>query len=397
MMNHRYYTFILLLLAVLLCFTGCRSDIPAGEDPAAAATSPTLSPTKPPAAPTVPATEPTPTEPIGTLSLDISEITLWSKGMSRPVYNGTIHPALVSFESSNEEIATFCNGVITAVGPGIVTLSASYADRQISCTVTCSFPPEPDRTAQSAPKSLGHAGHGSAADAGTYEVAKPDFPQPPQPTHSAPSRDLRDPVLDPPEVFAEASSFFDDAAFLGDSVSVALANRALSTGELGNALFLPRVSYGLGNAVYSVMLLNYQGQEMAPEDVLAQSGVKKVFIMLGMNDIALYGVDQTMEHWEIFISRIREKCPDIQIYIQSMTPIWTGGEKGELHNPRINAYNARLPEFAAEHGCYYIDIHAYMVDSTGGLASRYTSDNYVHLSADGAQVWIDILKAYACY
>lgn len=36
-------------------------------------------------------------------------------------------------------------------------------------------------------------------------------------------------------------------------------------------------------------------------------GSKKVFIMFGMNDIGLYGIDDTIENMKTLTSRIKEK------------------------------------------------------------------------------------------
>jgi lysophospholipase L1-like esterase len=136
---------------------------------------------------------------------------------------------------------------------------------------------------------------------------------------------------------------------------------------------------------------------MSIEDAVAATGAKKVFIMLGMNDIALYGIDATMEYWVTLLSRIRQKCPDVQIYIQSMSPIWTGGEVGALRNENADRYNQRLQTFAAQQGCGYIDVASYLKDSTGGLATRFCSDNYVHLTYAATERWVQVLKAYTGY
>jgi len=85
--------------------------------------------------------------------------------------------------------------------------------------------------------------------------------------------------------------------------------------------------------------------------------------------------------------------PDVAIYIQSGTPIYNGGQTGNLTNEVMDHYNELLQQFAYQNGCYYIDIASYMKDSTNGLDARYCSDKYVHLNWSGIQLWINILKA----
>ena len=133
---------------------------------------------------------------------------------------------------------------------------------------------------------------------------------------------------------------------------------------------------------------------MSPEDAIAASGVKKVFIMLGMNDLNIYGIDGTIDKWGILTQRIKAKSPDVTIYVQSMSPVLTGAESGKLNNTTIDQYNAKLQAFAASNGFVYIDVASSLKDSSNGLASAYCSDGFVHLSPAGADVWIHVLEEF---
>ncbi len=214
-----------------------------------------------------------------------------------------------------------------------------------------------------------------------------------KPVEGVPTAGSRSPVIFPPEPSGKPCTFYNDAAFIGDSVSVMLTWYAQGTGLLGDPLFLTKECYGIAHAVGGSMLFDYNGTQMAPEDILAAAGVKKVFIMLGMNDIG-YSTDYIMNGWRTVIGRIREKCPDIKIYIQSCTPIWTGGERGALTNENMNMFNGRLKEVAEELGCTFVDVAPYFKDSTGGLATEYCSDSYVHLTNAGVAAWTKFLIAY---
>ena len=76
------------------------------------------------------------------------------------------------------------------------------------------------------------------------------------------------------------SAWFDDAAFIGDSVTLKLRNYHMSTGALGNATFLCVGSYSVNNAVTGQLYLSYKGQDMSPENALAACGAKKVLSCL---------------------------------------------------------------------------------------------------------------------
>ncbi len=214
--------------------------------------------------------------------------------------------------------------------------------------------------------------------------------QPPKPT---------DPLDNPPPVGNSAptdasTAFFNESAFIGDSVTLKLRNYNTSKGVLGNTTFLCQGSYSVAHAVNDTMYLNYQGSEITPQDALAACGAKRVFILLGMNDIALHGIDKTMENWAALVANIRSKCPEIEIYVQSGTPIYLAGEIGSLNNANMDKYNLRLQAFAAENGCTYVDVNTPFKNSSGGLAGAYCSDQYVHFTDAACQLWVKILMEY---
>ena len=300
-----------------------------------------------------------PEEPFG---LNKTEITLVTQGEVWVLYEGNADMTKITFSSEDETVATFFNGIVTARNSGTTTVHADYEGERYSCVVNCNlrFFPEDGQDQNVSP-------YGN----------DPDYP-----------------VQAPPEESKVDSSFFDDAVFIGDSVTLKLSYYAASSGELGKATFLTRGSYSAGNAATDGMLLSVQGQELTIEEAVKASGAKKVFIMLGMNDIALYGADKTVENYQTLIGRIQTACPNVKIYVQSMTPIWTGGETGGLTNSNVDSFNQKLEAAVTAAGCCYIDVASYLKDQNGGLATLYCSDAFAHVNDTGSAAWIQVLKAY---
>ena len=188
--------------------------------------------------------------------------------------------------------------------------------------------------------------------------------------------------------------FYDDAAFLGDSISYSLMLHHTKTKDFGEAQFLVRDSIGVHNAVSEAIGIFHQGKIITPWDALKITGAKKVFIMLGINDVSNYGIDSTIEKWGELLQRIRTACPDIQVYIQAQTPMWNLVETNNMTNEKIDQYNQRLKEFAEANGCVFLDLTACLKDSDNRLADAYTSDYYVHMNTEGTAVWAKALKEY---
>lgn len=96
---------------------------------------------------TEPTTEPTeateattaPTLPDIELKLNREDFTLSSAGATHKLYTGEIDLSLITFYSEDDSIATFVNGVVTAVGRGTVTVYAEYNGQKVECIVRCVF------------------------------------------------------------------------------------------------------------------------------------------------------------------------------------------------------------------------------------------------------------------
>ena len=159
--------------------------------------------------------------------------------------------------------------------------------------------------------------------------------------------------------------------------------------------FLVRGGISLESAVSGRWEVFYQGVSYSFGDALAACGADKAFIMMGANDLAQFGIDGTFDYYETFMEQVEEKNPDVEIYIQSVTPVWTPAEWNMFNNEMIDEFDARLRAFADEQGYHYVDVAPYFKDNTNGLAERYASDHLMHFNRDGCYVWSLVLKEYA--
>lgn len=203
--------------------------------------------------------------------------------------------------------------------------------------------------------------------------------------------------------------FFNDAVFVGDSVTLGLKNYTTAQRNkgkecLGTAQFLCVGSMSYTNALSKVTSSSlhptYKGQKMTVEEGLQKAGARKAFIMLGMNDFSAYSDKVWKQSVVTLISRIREKNPEIGIYIQSVTPILDGMEHGRFSNENILVFNSYLKSFCEENDCAYIDIGSeVMADETGHLKKAYCGDPSamgIHMSSSGCSAWASYLMQTFC-
>lgn len=75
----------------------------------------------------------------GELRFLTTEVELNNKGLTYSLYVGSAPKDQITWTSDNEAVATFKDGVVTAVGGGTTTVYAEYNGNKISCTVVCDF------------------------------------------------------------------------------------------------------------------------------------------------------------------------------------------------------------------------------------------------------------------
>lgn len=203
--------------------------------------------------------------------------------------------------------------------------------------------------------------------------------------------------------------YFNDAVFIGDSISYGFElyvteKRANGETVLGEAKFLTSGSLSYGNSLWDVsdesVHPTYNGEKMKLEDAIAQIKPGKIFILLGTNDVALYGVEQTIANADTEISRMLEASPGAEIFIMSTTPKYSPAESdvdGALNNADIDALNVAMRQFAVEKGYNFMNIAPLFKDETGGLAADYCSDKEgmgIHFTSAAYDIWLDFLYSY---
>lgn len=204
-------------------------------------------------------------------------------------------------------------------------------------------------------------------------------------------------------------SYFNDAVFIGDSISYGFElyvteKRANGETVLGEAKFLTSGSLSYGNSLWDVsdesVHPTYNGVKMKLEDAIAQIKPGKIYILLGTNDVALYGVEQTIANADTEISRMLEASPGAEIFIMSTTPKYSPAESdvdGALNNADIDALNVAMRNFAVEKGYNFMNIAPLFKDETGGLASDYCSDTEgmgIHFTSAAYDIWLNFLYSY---
>ena len=143
-------------------------------------------------------------------------------------------------------------------------------------------------------------------------------------------------------------SYFADAAFLGDSLTVGFSDYQIN---LGGALICGYTGVGPDAIVNrSAVKSPTRGQEVAL-DVLAAAQPRKLYILLGTNTLTTLGAsDRFLAYYGQMLDMLREALgEDCVIYVQSIPPVRpsAAAEKPGLASDVLRGVNEQLAQLAA--------------------------------------------------
>lgn len=194
-------------------------------------------------------------------------------------------------------------------------------------------------------------------------------------------------------------SYFSDAAFLGDSLTVGFSDYSIN---LGGALICGYTGVGPDAIVNrSAVKSSVRGQEVAL-DVLAAARPKKLYLLLGTNTLTTLGAaDRFLAYYGQMLDLLRQALgDDCVIYVQSIPPVRpeAAAEKPGLASDVLRSVNEQLAQLAAQKGCVYLDLWEAMADGEGNLKEVLAAPDGVHFSAgNGYGAWVTYLRNHAKY
>ena len=191
----------------------------------------------------------------------------------------------------------------------------------------------------------------------------------------------------------ENISYFNDAAFLGDSRTLGISDYA----GFDEADFY----CDSGMMIFKLLEpegVTYQktGGKVDLSQVLQQKQYGKIYIMLGMNELGYGNTEMYLDKYREVVEQIREWQPDAVIFI--MANLHVSREKNnlasEFNNININDKNAAAASLANGTDIFYLDANPVFTDSEGFLDSELTFDG-VHMYAQHYDKWREFLMEHA--
>ena len=204
-----------------------------------------------------------------------------------------------------------------------------------------------------------------------------------------------------PEFGRVDTSWFADAAFLGDSLTAGFCANEYNI-DVGGALICGYEGISPNTVVNRTTVTSPDRGEEVPLDVLAAAQPKKLYILLGTNTLTTLGAsDRFLAYYGQMLDMLREALgPDCVIYVESVPPVRpkAAAEKPGLASDVLRGVNEQLAQLAASKGCVYLDLWETLADGEGNLKEMLAAPDGVHLSAgNGYGTWLTYLRNHAKY
>jgi lysophospholipase L1-like esterase len=134
---------------------------------------------------------------------------------------------------------------------------------------------------------------------------------------------------------------------------------------------------------------------LARLDEVLSSKPDKIFLMIGINDIARGTPDGIIirNHKRIY-DRVKQHSPKTKLFVQSILPTnntfkeFVRYQNKEEH---IRNVNTALKQICQQRNLIFIDLYSRFTDNEGRLSKEFTNDG-VHINGYGYMLWKKILQ-----
>lgn len=198
-------------------------------------------------------------------------------------------------------------------------------------------------------------------------------------TSKTPALDSYDYSKEVPASTPVSNAFFEDAAFIGDSLTEGFMTYAGCPAD-----FFCKV----GATTTSLLSDNVFA-------TLADGTYSKIYVMIGINEINANS-NTFKTNYNALIDAIKAINPTATIYLQSVLPITadkTNTYGQNIDNDQIQVQNNVIRQIAAERKCIYVNVREDFVNEDTTPKEEVFRDG-LHLKSESYAIWFNYLKSH---
>lgn len=281
----------------------------------------------------------------------------------------------------------------SAAGGALVILLLSAMVAFVGAYAWQSFSGDQEKLeAKQSMQSMLEAGIGASSSSVSESASsEPASSTEPEPESSSEPPEMTSVVV--PKGERVSSSYFDDALFVGDSITSGI----LSYEIMKNTTVIAHTGINPDTIRTKKVYRNSRGELVTILDGMKEHpDAKKIYIMLGANGLAWIEQDLFIEYYEEFLRDVMDAFPDATIYVQSILPVTKAKSDGDERyaNSKIDAYNADILALTEKLGLYYVNVAEAFKDESGALPDDASPSDGMHFTSKYYQKWFDYLKTH---
>jgi lysophospholipase L1-like esterase len=184
------------------------------------------------------------------------------------------------------------------------------------------------------------------------------------------------------------AAYFQDAVFVGDSITQGIAQYKIYKG--------PQIITDNALSAYSAFnkTITVNGAKVLVSDAVATLKPKKIFVLMGINDIIWTTSSKTFTNsYAKLIEQLKIKCPNATIYVQSVFPVTSNeeGRKPTLANGNIDTFNTALQAMCTTEAVKYLDVASIIKGSDGKLSTDDSTDG-INIKPSIYYKWLNFIS-----
>ena len=184
-------------------------------------------------------------------------------------------------------------------------------------------------------------------------------------------------------------NFDDTVAFIGDSRTQGF----IMYNGLKKVQDYSYIGLMVDTAISKEFIKTNDGNKITILEDMKNKDIKRVYIMLGINELGWsYPQVFKLKYGEL-IDEIRKIKPNCTIYVQSIIPVTESKDKSDkiYNNKNINKFNKLIQELSNEKNVKYLDVQSVLVDEKGFLPEEASTDG-IHIGKSYCTKWLEYLK-----
>ena len=195
---------------------------------------------------------------------------------------------------------------------------------------------------------------------------------------------------------SRGKGYFEDALFIGDSLSVSLKQNSYPKGFKDIADICAYVGVTAKQIVDNMTVEDGEGNKVGLWDKIIAHSPSKIYMLLGANSLGIETDEDILRDYERLMDKVKAKFPSVPIFIMGLTPVTesTSAQNVALTNGRILNLNLSIAKLASSKGFYYIDLFTALADENRNLPYGLAQEDGIHLKERGVEMWVSYLATH---